>query len=33
MRWKGMVVVEFQGRNANLLRKVDKSTLAEANRQ
>ena len=33
MRWKGMVVEEFQGHNANLLIKVDKSTLAGAHRQ
>jgi hypothetical protein len=30
MHWKGMVVDEFRGHNANLLIKVDKSMLAEA---
>jgi len=33
MHWKGMVVEEFRARNANLLRKVDKSMLAQADRQ
>jgi hypothetical protein len=33
MRWKGMVVEEFHGRNANLLIKVDKFMLTEAQYQ